>query len=437
MSRLGDLQKEKRETADAGCRVSEHFRRNMRPDLFEQLQYNIRIDLLNVEERICAWEDRRARRKRAIDRFRKRYGPSKAIGEHLRAVELYADELRALRSIFRQIGDAFAWLLLRTDPRIIAPLFAERTHHLTPGRGLVAVAQMIQDTHATGQFFAIDNDLTRCLGDGDVTVVRAGKPWSLPLTLELKTPESEVDESAGEVTVNFTAALSGHPDQAKLHEELAAAIGLSEGVKGRPPSSLVKQAEGMEQRAKLLFALTRPKPQLRRDRSLWPSIQAIVHRAEMFGSSYDEPEPGIVYAAVRLRPGENAEELLLKLLERVQEHIARDEGVSLDIADFRNKDEYSALMPPIALWPLPLTQRAALLGGSVYLACSFFGDVFERAFCAQGLQLNRENGYWQICGYGEPIVFDRLEVAKLRLGVAFNAMSPRELAEVCAQQLRG
>lgn len=435
--RLGELQREKQEAARLGCLVVENLRRNLKPELLDELQHGLRMGILDIEERIRAWSDRRQRRAAMIRRFRNRYGHSALIGKHLEYVELYEHELAALRLIIRQIGDATAWIVLKTEPRIIAPLFAKRTHHLTRGRSLTSSVQMIMDAHATGKFFALDNDLTRCLGDGDVTVVRAGKPWALPVTYELKTPESEFDEARGQVTVNFLSALSNHPDQVALHEEFATALGLTEGSKGRTASSLIDQSAGMERRARVLFAVTRPRERLPRNNSYWNIIEAVIGRAEQFGWSFDEPERGLVYAAIRLRPEDDTEGMMDAMLRRLQEHIPHGEPL-LTTDDFKSTDSLSALMPPIALWPLPLQQRTSLLAGRVLLGCIHRSDLFRRAFENEGLVLEQmESGYWRVSGKGEPIVFDRLEVAKLQLGIALNAMSPRELAAVCAEQFNG
>jgi hypothetical protein len=437
LHRLEALQKEKRESARLGCLHIEHLRRNLRPEVLDQLQHGLRMGTLDIEARIREWEDRRLRRAAAIRRFRKRYGGSPKIGEHLTIVEIYAEELAHLRLLLRQLGDACAWTVLRLEPRLIAPLFARRTHRLTAGRSLTSATQMIMDAHATGRFFAIDNDLTRCIGDGDVTVVRAGKPWALPVTYELKSPESEVVEADGTVTINFLAALTNHPDQVALHEEFASALFMNEGTKGRTASSLERQRQGMERRAKVLLAVTRPREHLPRRKSYWETIRTVISRAQQFGTAFDEPERGLVYAALRLRPNEDTIAMMSRMLERLKEHVPRGEPL-LTTDDFKSEDSYSAVMPPIALWPLPLEQRSALLAGEVLLGCVFRSDIFDDAFREAGLILERDKaGAWRVSGNGEPIVFDSLEVAKLRLGIALNAMSPRELAQVCAEQMKG
>jgi hypothetical protein len=55
----------------------------------------------------------------------------------------------------------------------------------------------------------------------------------------------------------------------------------------------------------------------------------------------------------------------------------------------------------------------------------------------EGLDLRTgEGGSWTIFTEEGEIHFDRIEVAKLRLGIAFNAMSAREFAAACASQIR-
>lgn len=120
-----------------------------------------------MEHRIREWKAYTGapQRDARIARYRRRYGPSARIGEHLRNCDLIAQELNQLRAILRQLGDAVAWAILRSDARIIRPLFAKRTHFLSEGPGLVGPVQLIISAHELGQFLVIDNDVTRCLAN--------------------------------------------------------------------------------------------------------------------------------------------------------------------------------------------------------------------------------------------------------------------------------
>jgi hypothetical protein len=190
----------------------------------------------------------------------------------------------------------------------------------------------------------------------------------------------------------------------------------------------------MERRAKVLLRVTAPRERLARRQSYWRLIETVIAKAQQFGTAFDQPEQGLVYAAVRVRNGENTKKMIASLTARLSEHVPPGEPI-LTTDEFAQEDSFSAVMPPIALWPLPLQQRAALLSGDTLLACVFRSDVFDRAFTEAGLAIERTAGAWRLSGPGDAIMFDKLEVAKLRLGIAFNAMSPRELASVCADQM--
>lgn len=434
-ARIYALRDEGHEYARAQCKLADHLLRHLTPKFLDEYQFNLRQSLLAAEDDIREWADHSRPRPQYLKRFRKRYGPSIAIGTHAELADMLGRQLERNRQVLRQAGDVAAWIALRQEPRVIAPLYAERTHHLAGGRGLVAPMQLMHEAHNTGQFLVIDNDLTRCLGDGDLTVVRAGKPWALPMTYEVKSPGNEEPREGLQIIINCIGAVSNHPDQAALHQEFTSAIGFSQGNIGPSAQRLQRQTEGMERRARVLYNVNRPRQQLNRRDSYWPVIETVIRKAQQQGSSYDEAEPGLLYSAVRVRIGEDTFRLIEQLGRRLQEHVPRGEPV-LTSVEFQDQDEFSAVMPPIALWPLPPDQRALLLGGGVQLGCIFRRDIFDRAFEDVGLALVREGGGWTIRKGEDPALrFDALEAAKLRLGIAYNALSPREAATVCAEEV--
>jgi len=90
------------------------------------------------------------------------------------------------RLLLRQIADAFVWHVLRLDARVILPLYREQTHSLPRREGLGGPAELARRAMQSGELFVFENDLTRCLGVGDLTVVFATRPWTHPLTYEVK-----------------------------------------------------------------------------------------------------------------------------------------------------------------------------------------------------------------------------------------------------------
>ena len=91
--------------------------------------------------------------------------------------------------------------------------------------------------------------------------------------------------------------------------------------------------------------------------------------------------------------------------------------------DLRRNDEWSALVLPIALWPVSPEVRAALLCGELYLACVVRPDAWRDAMKAEGLELAEERQGWTITSASKATHLDVLEVGKLTLGVAFSGVA--------------
>jgi len=68
----------------------------------------------------------------------------------------------------------------RQDARIISPSFREQTHQCHIAEGLGGPAEIARQAMNSGKFFVIENDLTRCVGLGDLTVVFADRYWTRP-----------------------------------------------------------------------------------------------------------------------------------------------------------------------------------------------------------------------------------------------------------------
>src|SRR5207244_867655 len=103
--------------------------------------------------------------------------------------------------------------------------------------------------------------------------------------------------------------------------------------------------------------------------------------------------------------------------------------------DLRRNDEWSALVLPIALWPVSRDVRAALLCGELFLACVVRPDAWRDAMNAEGLEVTEERKGWTVRGPSKATHIDVLEVGKLTLGVAFSGVSPREIAADLAASL--
>jgi hypothetical protein len=345
------------------------------------------------------------------------------------------------RQMIRQLGDGLAWAVLRENPRIIAPLYAERTHFLTPDYGLAGATQVIMNAHQAGGLLVIDNDLTRCLGTGDLTVVSNDMPWSIPLTVECKTAlvTNGPLKEGSEVSVNMTAAVSDSPQHQALHEKFMKAIGANVGRDGRAVGEREARqtTEIMDATQVVSRALERRPAVNAFAAAQWKSVRNVINRAMLTGAAYDFPEPGIAFMAARNRPGDDSIGESKRYLAQLQQDGFPGGESVLTIGDFITDDEMSPVVAPIALWPLPHDQRIALLTNDVFLACIFRNDLWDRALAAHGLTGNFEDGSWVVRGDGLPtVVFDPIQKAQARLGVAFAGVSPRVMAEAIVRQMR-
>jgi len=113
----------------------------------------------------------------------------------------------------------------------------------------------------------------------------------------------------------------------------------------------------------------------------------------------------------------------------------RECGVRTSV-DYHRDDEWAAVVPPIPLWPINRSARAALMTGQVFFAAVLKPELWKNAIDAEGLRLEANaNGGWRVVGMLGEVHLDVVEVQKLSLGVAFTGISPRDVARRIAQFL--
>jgi hypothetical protein len=435
------FRREWEENALLGVRLIEALAEDLTPDRLDKAQAAIRHGLLDAESRVRAWRGRTRRREALIKALRVRSGGGPVVGDHLRLCATYEDSLVQYRQMFRQLGDAVAWILLRNDPRVIAPLYSLRTHFLNLGVGIVGPTQVITQAHASEQFLVLDNDLTRCVGVGDITVFPAERSnHCLPISLELKTTSQDADISEGaEVTINASGAISSEVRQQELHKRFIEILGMSEGTSARTNArDNSKQETEMKSKVELLFKLTNmQRGILDPPTKHWNSLRNVLDRATQCGSAYDIPERGVAILAVRNHVGENSLGMLRHTLVRLQGDGFPKGEPHISLTDFQKDDRLSPFFPPVALWPIPSNQRAALLSGRLFLGGVFTSTVWTNALGQEGLSLSAQENGWVITGGVEEIRLDVIEVNKLRIGVAFGGVSPRSVARVLRLSIAG
>lgn len=437
------IEETNRKIARLGCLVADRLLEDLTPQLLEEEQLHRRQSLLWVESRLRELEARRSARRHSIKaRIRRSPELGRIWNEHRRLLQDREGALKGRRAILRQLGDAIAWIVLRGDPHLIAALFVRRTHYLPSHIGLVGPITLISAAHASGRFLVIDNDLTRCLGIGDLTVVRADGRWVRPLSIEIKS--SGQFQVGAEVELDLFTAVSDHPADVELFSEFQSILTLRDPVKGsRPSRASEPQSEELLVHSKFLAELTRrvrarPSP----ESSLWDGMSSVLSKALTLGSCLGFLDDGIVAVAVRLGPGDDSESELRRILGELNDlgfGGGRPGQISATIDDLKGQDILSAYVPPIALWRVPLALRSALLSGELFYGCVYDSAVWERAMASEGVILKREGmsevEHWTLRKGTQIGRFDPIEVRKAVWGVLFGGVRPREIAAMVSQTL--
>lgn len=179
------IRQDNRSTAQLACAYMDLVQRTgLKPADLLDMQTGLRRDLLWVEDRLRTTRARaKELRRRLVARMKSGRASRDAVLEHMAALRTRDKVLVLRRMILRQVADAFAWVVLRQDARLILPLYREQTHQLPRGEGLSGPAELGRRAMGSGEFFVVENDLTRCLGVGDLTVVFASRPLAAPADL--------------------------------------------------------------------------------------------------------------------------------------------------------------------------------------------------------------------------------------------------------------
>ena len=423
-----------REVAGLACHVADWLPSHLTPATLQGLQHSLRADLFAVDQRLSNFRWRRSRRAQVLGR---RFAGTPYFREcrnaHVAMLEERDRQYRWRRDLIRQVGDTVAWLVLRRDPAIISALFAKRSHHSPDLVGLMGPHMLSDQAHAAGMVLVIDNDLTRCLGTGDITVVSNDDLWARPIVLEIKT---RLDDH-GEIEISAFGPSSGDESDTRLFDLFRqATIG-----DDSPPYDVSvnhpKQTSDMQTHIRLLFELTRGSVESLRGPSSvqWQSLENVLSKALQTGSSFDIVD-GVVYLAVRSRASDQAAPWLIALRDRLIDFgIDAPQYESHTIVEFEQHDFVSAIIPPIALWRLSHAVRAALLSGELFFATLNKPNAWVEAFAKNGITLVDEKRGWTLQRGTADLFIRRRDVVRLRLALAFIGMSPARLADNVARLL--
>jgi len=432
------LREENGEVALVACHLLDRFIRDSSPDHLEPLKDVIRSGIQDAEDHIRRYKARKARRKRLIaPRIKRKGALGRQLKGHLGVIEQRTALYRERTSILRQVGDAVVWHLLQYDIRRVAPLYKPGPHQLPSGIGLAGVIQLQRTLHASGQFLAMETDLTRCAGLGDLLVVRRDGRQLAPLNLEVKTKNPTELREDVEVEMAILTAGSGHP----LDQE---ALRMLTDLTGKDlEDELVISERGERQAAEIASrtsiiaeALTSGAKSLRAPDRNWTALKRVVDRALQSGCSLDIAEKGVYYFAFEVRESSSNEAALRSLRRDVRKFAAGELGAALSI-QLHDRGDLSGLVPPIPLWKLPLSIRARILSGQIVVGTFVEQDVLQQLLRSAGLDMTEQGGIWTVRDEsGQEVSLGPLHAQAARLGIVVGALSPRSIADGIIEAFR-
>ena len=428
-----------RKVARAAVEAIEAHRATLTPADLDELQTAGRQTLLFVLEQVREWEGRRAERKeRLATALEGRPDRGAVLGRVDRGAKLYYEMLKREKLMVLQIGDALAWMVLGADPHRLVPLFAlERAHvPIQTGTGLAAVASVAGELNRSGNVFAIENDLCRCIGTGDLTVRMVDAPRQPPLAIEIK---GKGTFGKGEfLDIQLFAALSDSQADIATWETIQRVIDSSAGSPGtnvrtvRIDERVKRQEAEMMQRAqRIRTGRSGPVGRLGVPRkTLWKPLNNVLRVASITGRAIDLIEKGVWMMAVRVSHGDDARAVTAELIQHAGE-------LGVEFSDYRamyslqliNHAGLAPLVVPIPLWQVNIEARVDLLTVGLIYVCAVDQHLWTQLFGERGMELEEVNGAWRVSRGAAATAFSRIEVAKLQYGVAFSGISPSAVAE--------
>jgi len=338
---------------------------------------------------------------------------------------------RCAEALSRQLGDALAWDLLGSDPRQLKPLMKNERVPSTPsGHGLIGMIAFAANFANEGKCIPLLHDVTNCLRIGDVTFVR---PDREPLTFEVKTKLTTLDQSNNSATLSITAYTLGHHNAqwddvlTRLPSPLVVMtngdedrIAQSGQASPRLDARLSRQLERMRNAVAWSAANTEEFFEIGTDRSVkvdiapsngtfrWADIRDLCVEARTVGRAARRVEDGLVYVAVRSddsSPQPSAEyvqEVFNAHMVKVGGTKSSTHSGTRDRWWFGGTEKYLSgdiplEMRPFFLYPLPADDIADLMHGRLVITVfvsveRFLASIEDAGFEMQPLDEEQRAG---------------------------------------------
>lgn len=433
-------------TASDIVRIAETLRDSLKPSDLVDVQHELRGALVSVGSRTLDWESRRLLRKDRLTRIlRGREDAGRVLGRALFGGAMYSDLLRVERNILRQGGDALAWIVFGGDPHQLAPLFDETKAHVpvTLGAGLAGVATISQALNESGKLYALENDLTRCLGAGDITARLAVPRFVEPLLIEVKSRGAL--QPGGSLEIGLTTPLSDSADAKETWDTLRSVLDRSaEGPSRTTEPTRKSDSRFDHQKVRLIeqarvLGVTVRRPYRRLDspsKTLWEPLNAVLSRAMTTGRAIEPVEKGVVMIGVRMAEGADVREVVADVFREATEMgIQMPDARAYSSLDLFRRAMLAPIVCPLPLWRIEKPLREALLSLDLLYLCLYEREIWPRAFSEFDIAVTESRAGWVMERGESQGAAGRIEVAKLRYGIAFSGISPAESARQLSERL--
>lgn len=424
-----------------GSLLVDRFKDDRSPASLQEALDFVRLGISASNARLKVLRGRRVRRRALI---KARRGRKKALGRLIQAhdvlIKRQVFQYEKRRRILRQIADAFAWVALSRTPRARALLFRAQTHQPPEEMGLAGHLLVQGAAHECGDFLVIENDLTRCLGVGDLTVVPISGPSARPIAIEIKTSGDSLELGA-ELDVRMSLVETNDPADQEVMERFKECLGiaLTETITS-PELETGQMLRFFEDTQRAEHQRRRVRDKMEAPPAEWTSAIRVLERAKPGYPAFDWIEEGQVVFAIRYvdDPTQFAADFRL-VQERVASLLGATDEHPIKVTtnnDIEEHDVSSTIVLPTALWMIPASQRAMILNNDLYFGSFLDMAVLQRLLQVEGIALKEEDGEWTLTSGGETLRMDRLERMRVVEAATFGGHRLSRLAESIAETLK-
>ncbi|MHB1862728.1 MAG: hypothetical protein ACYCVL_07125 [Gemmatimonadaceae bacterium] len=247
---------------------------------------------------------------------------------------------------------------------------------------------------------------------------------------EVKTKGEYRVEGVADITVHSVVRDGG--SDASLLAEFNASLGLEPSIGAPLAQTHRPQAERLLDHVQMLHAVTglAGRRLTVPNDAQWSRLNDVIGRAMDRGAAITMSEDGVAYVAIRHRDGDDVQAAVQLMFGHLRAHgFEQGEAEYLSSFDFQNDSagEEAGVVPPIALWDLPVEHRVSLLLREVDLSIVINPSVWREAFAATGIEFHEHGGAWIVTRHGKRAVLPAFVAAKVHNALLIG-VSPLEVA---------